>query len=693
MKALTFDRSRWPYLVIWLAVLAVAVGVTIATWPADLQTAASLDQLTPAERDATVRALAVVHLGMDALAQATVVIRIATTLVFLGVSGLLVTRGHPAGFSTYLAVVMTAFMVASYPPDVPDLYPGRTTLQVVILAMTVVAISGFFTLPLLFPDGRFVPRWAALIGLYTLLTLVSFAFGNWPSVLDTVVTEVITDVALLAGVLLIPAWRYLRVSTPEQRRQSRWVILGFAIGLPLFFVQDAMMRNIDDSTAGIANLFGFMVLNPIAFNLPFLAVAGAILFHRLFDIDVIFGRTIVWLAMTGVVIASYMAIVLGIGSLLGTDDSLVLSLAATGLVAVAFQPVRTRVQRAVDRFVYGDRDDPYAVISRLGQQVVNAAGIHDLLPQIVRTTAESLRLPYAALFLDRANGQELVASAGTLSAAVVRLPLTYQGAAIGALEVAQRTPGEVFSASDRRLLADLAYQIGIAAHTVTLATELQRSREQIVTSREEERRRLRRDLHDGLGAQLAALIMQTGAIRSRLHSDPAAADQSLRELRDELRVALDDIRRLVYGLRPPALDELGLIGALRARLDRLQAQKADTEYGGLMVTFDAPETMPPLPAAVEVAVVRIVDEAVTNAVRHARARLLRVSLECDGETVRVLIEDDGSGFDAALVTPGVGLQSMRERARELGGTTSIGRRTEGDGTRVEVRIPMTVSAA
>jgi signal transduction histidine kinase len=203
---------------------------------------------------------------------------------------------------------------------------------------------------------------------------------------------------------------------------------------------------------------------------------------------------------------------------------------------------------------------------------------------------------------------------------------------------------------------------------------------------------LRRDLHDGLGAQLAALIMQTGAIRSQVRTDPDEAEASLRDLRDELRTAVDDVRRLVHGLRPPALDELGLVGALRARLDRLQSHPADLDVRHLDVTFDAPDRMPVLPAAVEVATVRIVDEAVTNVVRHSEATHLQVALRIVDETLDIVIEDDGSGFDLNRFEPGIGLQSMRERARELGGSMSIGSRPDGPGTRVDVRLPIAVGA-
>jgi signal transduction histidine kinase len=393
--------------------------------------------------------------------------------------------------------------------------------------------------------------------------------------------------------------------------------------------------------------------------------------------------------MTGVVIGVYIGIVIGFGRAVDSERNLLLSLLATGLVAVAFQPVRARVQRAVDRFVFGERDDPYAVLSRLGHRIEDTLGAADLLPQIVRTTAEALRLPYAALFLDRAGGPELVAATGTASTSTLRLPLTYQGQSLGALEVAQRSPGDAFSTADRRLLEDLARQIGIAAHTVTLADELQRSREAIITSREEERRRLRRDLHDGLGAQLAALVMQTGTIRSQIRRDPGSAEQDLNELRDELKTAIDDVRRLVHGLRPPALDELGLAGAIRARLDRIGGGQLDPGERGLQARLDVQEPMPALPAAVEVAALRIVDEAITNVVRHANAGTMTVTLEIRDGAVAITVTDDGMGFDASGIEPGIGLQSMRDRARELGGTWSITRGDGGTGTVMHAELPVT----
>jgi signal transduction histidine kinase len=294
-----------------------------------------------------------------------------------------------------------------------------------------------------------------------------------------------------------------------------------------------------------------------------------------------------------------------------------------------------------------------------------------------------------ALFLDRAEGPVLVASSGVASAATLRLPLMYQGASVGALEVAPRAPGEVFGQADRRLLEDLARQIGVAARTVSLATDLQQSRERIVTSREEERRRLRRDLHDGLGAQLAALIMQAGAARALLRSDPDAADRELADLREELRAAVAEVRRLVLGLRPPALDELGLTGSLRTRLARLERGGIDAEDSMFEVRFDADEPLPPVSAAVEVAAFRIVEEAVTNVVKHARATRVTVTLRQDGASLQIAVADDGIGIGPAGDASGMGLQSIRERATELGGTCAMLAGPDGRGTTVRVTLPAT----
>jgi len=217
------------------------------------------------------------------------------------------------------------------------------------------------------------------------------------------------------------------------------------------------------------------------------------------------------------------------------------------------------------------------------------------------------------------------------------------------------------------LLEDLAPQVGVAVHAVRLTADLQRSREQLVLAREEERRRLRRDLHDGLGPQLAGLALKLETLRNRLHGDPLA-DSLLADLAKQTQNATADIRHLVYELRPPTLDELGLVMALREGVTQFSQQGCND----LNITFEAPESLPPLPAAVEVAVYRITQEALTNVIRHAEAHNCHVHLRLD-ESAGLLcleVQDDGKGVHKKRRT-GVGLNSMRERAEELGGTLTI----------------------
>jgi signal transduction histidine kinase len=251
---------------------------------------------------------------------------------------------------------------------------------------------------------------------------------------------------------------------------------------------------------------------------------------------------------------------------------------------------------------------------------------------------------------------------------------------VGELRLAPRSGSDRFSAADRRLLTDLARQAGAAAHAVRLSADLQRSRERLVAAREEERRRLRRDLHDGLGPVLAAQALKAGSARALYARDPAAADALLGELETDLQAALEDIRRLVYELRPPSLDQLGLAGALRQLAARYEPR--------LRVSFDLSRQLPALPAGLEVAIYRIADEALANVARHAQAGHCRVRLWADG-WLRLEVADDGIGLPDEP-RPGVGSTSMRERAEELGGTCSLEPNLP-HGTRVVVQLPLSTT--
>ncbi|HEX5943462.1 MAG TPA: GAF domain-containing sensor histidine kinase, partial [Anaerolineales bacterium] len=305
-----------------------------------------------------------------------------------------------------------------------------------------------------------------------------------------------------------------------------------------------------------------------------------------------------------------------------------------------------------------------------------------VLPTVVTTVRDVLRLPYVAIYLQQdSQGYKIVAESASpllrIEDGRIRVPgmeregrcfpLIHQGETVGYIVLGPRAPNEAFSATDLHLLEDLAPQVGVAVHAVRLTADLQRSREQLVLAREEERRRLRRDLHDGLGPQLAGLALKLETLRNRLNGDPLA-DSILADLAKRTQDATADIRHLVYELRPPTLDELGLVSALREGA----TQYTQHGCGGVNITFDAPESLPPLPAAVEVAVYRISQEALMNVIRHAEARNCHIRLRLDqaGELLCLEVQDDGKGLLMKRRT-GVGLNSMRERAEELGGTLTI----------------------
>jgi signal transduction histidine kinase len=404
----------------------------------------------------------------------------------------------------------------------------------------------------------------------------------------------------------------------------------------------------------------------------------AIVRYHLYDIDVVINRTLVYGSLSACVIGIYVLAVVALGALFQAQGNFAISLLATGLAAVLFQPLRMRLQRGVNRLMYGERDDPYAVLSRLGQRLEAALAPDAALNTVVQTVAQALKLPYAEISLKQGDGFVTAASYGEPADERVTLPLTYGAELVGRLNLAPRAPGEEFSSSDRRLLEDLARQAGVAAHAARLTADLQRSRERLVTAREEERRRLRRDLHDGLGPQLAAQTLKVGSARSLYGRDPAAADALLSELETNMEAAISDIRRLVYNLRPPALDELGLDGAIRE-------SAAQYATKGLKISVDTPQTLPSLPAAVEVAAYRIVQEALTNVVRHAAASECVIRLGLDSE-LELEITDDGIGLPEDRGA-GIGLSSMRERAVELSGTCVV-EPSLPEGTRVLARLPL-----
>ena len=534
---------------------------------------------------------------------------------------------------------------------------------------------------LIFPDGRLPsPRWRLPAWLFAgaaTLATASFALSQGPFEEEQELIVLLSELLLGAvGVLALACVAALFArfhrSRGVERQQLKWVAYAAGV-LVAAVVASSVSRAVDESLPGrLLFLAGFLALPG--------SIGIAILKYRLYDIDLVINRTLVYGALTACVVGLYVLVVGYLGAIFRTGGNLLISLVATGLVAVLFQPLRERLQRGVDRLMYGERKDPYRALSRLGESLEATLEPEAILPTIVRTVREALRLPYAAIALREGEELAVVAESGPPPGDPLRLPLAYQGEKIGELVLAPRAPGEEFSSADRRLLDDLARQAGIAAHAVGLTKDLQRSRERLVTTREEERRRLRRDLHDGLGPMLSSLPLKLDVASDLMEEDPVTARALLRGLKEQAQDAVTDIRRLVYALRPPALDDLGLLGAIRVTA---------AQYGqkGLNVSVDVPENLPDLSAAVEVAAYRITQEALANVARHAAASecVVRLALNEAEGVLRLNIEDDGRGLPAERKR-GVGLSSMDERAAELGGNCVVEPLPEG-GTRVQASLP------
>jgi signal transduction histidine kinase len=507
--------------------------------------------------------------------------------------------------------------------------------------------------------------------------------------------------ASLIGAVAAAVARFRR-SSGVVRQQIKWVAYASAL-LVVAIAAPALLdpTSITDPAHGDSFWSGLAVT--IGLSLLTTALGIAILRHRLYDIDVLINRTLVYGALTTGIAGLYIIVVGYLGTLFHSQENLLISLIATGVAASLFQPLRARLQRGVNRLMFGERDDPYAVLARLDQRLEATLAPDAVLPTIVQTIKEALKLPYVAIALQQGDEMVIAAEAGDKQTARERdmqsfdqsissspslpfsMSLSYQGEPVGQIILAPRAGEQEFGRTDTQLLDNLARHAGAAvqavrlhAHTLRLAEDLQQARERLVQAREEERRRLRRDLHDGLGPALAGLALKIDATRDEIQPNAAGAAM-LHSLKSDVQEAIGDIRRLVYALRPPALDELGLIAALQIQIAHFQRPE-------LLITLDAPNALPPLSAAVEVAAYRIITEALTNVVRHASGRHCQVRLALDG-ALEIEVIDDGRGL-ARDQRSGVGLISMRERAEELGGICVVEPAASG-GTRMLARLPLT----
>lgn len=544
----------------------------------------------------------------------------------------------------------------------------------------------------IFPDGRPPsPRWWPLVigtVAYVAVDTVWFALTPFPtdgppelaglrhplgvSGEPRALEEVLRFWPLLALVLVVASIAALVTrlarADPVSRRQLEWFALGSLLWLG-YVVFDALTSLSDNRP-----LFEALFL-----TFPPLGAAIGIVRHQLLDIDRVISRGLVAGLFAGATGALYAGTVLLAERLVGRQHDLGTSVVAVGAVAVAVLPLWRGLNRAVERMLYGQRAQPFDVLARLGAELDAAATPDVVFERVARCLGEALRLPFVAVEVDAQDPVHV----GEPQTEATALPLLHNGIRVGSLVLGHRSETEPFGPQERRLLEDLSRRLAASAHAMRLASDLRRSREQLVLAREEERRRIRHDLHDGLGPQLAGVGLQLDMAGEVLEADPTRLNPLLKRAKDELSDAILEVRRVVDGLRPPALDELGLVGAIRQQVGLLDT----SAMGGLRIIVDAPEELGPLPAAVEVAAFRIATEAANNAARHSGATACTIELR-RRDALEMEIRDDGQGIPPDGGTgSGIGLMSLRDRAEELGGDVVV-HSAGGQGTRVAAMLPL-----
>jgi signal transduction histidine kinase len=654
---------------------------------------------------------------------------------FATVGALIASRfpGNPIGW--LLEVAALGFVVAGA-ADAYGVYTLVANVGTLPAPEVVIWVGNWsFVIPLaavpliilLFPDGRVPTRrwrpvaWAMvgfpLVGMLGLI-LKPGAAGGTAKAPNLTGVESLRDIAgwlmtvgavgslLTAAVCVVSLVVRLRRSRGEERQQIRWLAyVGSAAAaiLATGFITD------EGPWSDLAfNIFIFL----LAFGVP-ISVGLAIFRYRLYDIDVVINKTVVYGALAAFITALYVGIVVGVGTVVGAGDepNLGLSIAATALVAVLFQPVRARVQRFANRLVYGRRASPYELLARFSDRVGGSYASEDVLPRMARVVAEGTGARQAGVWLrvggelrpaaswpgDASLGDPIPVGDGPLLAiegAGRAFPVREGDQVIGALTVT-KAPGDPLRPAEEKLTEDLAAQAGLVLRNVRLTAELQRrldeisrraqelreSRRRIVAMQDRERRRLERDIHDGAQQHLVALAVNLKLAKVLVARDAERAEESIEGLERAIRETLDALRDLARGIYPPLLEAEGLGAALRAQVERSAVP--------VMVESDG---LPRFPLDVEAAAYFCVLEALQNVAKYAEATRAVVRLEESRGDLLFSVADDGKGFDPLATPPGSGLRNMADRLSSLDGEVEV-RSAPDQGTTVAGRIPMPARGA
>jgi signal transduction histidine kinase len=562
---------------------------------------------------------------------------------------------------------------------------------------------------LTFPDGRLLSRRWRWVGwgviLYIAASIADVVFSTQPplpgglpasplansrlaGLLDPLASNPVNGIVFLAAASSLPL-RY-RAGGTVLKQQIKWFGLGVAV-LVVFSVVNGLGAAVIGNVArtSFLSVLGTVMQTIALMGVP-TAIGIAILRHRLFDIDTIISRALAYGTLAVLATATYVVLVVGAGTLLGRSagTNLVLSVVATALLAVAFQPLRERLHAVANRLVYGRRQAPSQSLASFARRLAGTYSVDEVLPRMAEVVGEGLRCRAAAVMLD-----------GSRQRAAARWPSTselpddpanhvvevrHQGERHGSLAV-WTYPGEELSANEQRLLADVALQAGLLLHNAQLAAELERrldelraSRLRLVSAQDSERRKLERDLHDGAQHDLVALRIKLGLAEGVARTSSSELAAVLSELREDTASALETIRRLSRGLYPPLLESQGLAAALAAHARRLPLP---VEVDACDLRFDR---------GVETAIYFCCVEALQNVVKHAQASGARICIGAGGGQLRFEIGDDGRGFDGVAPRIGTGLQNIKDRIDALEGTVTI--QSGSEGTCIQGRVPLEAHA-